>query len=135
MLLVSRRSSHLSVLVLRIGRSREYTDLTDEPILISFIPLEYWRSLWSSLDFADQPLKSCVNIIHIDIIKIWNLYDRLRVSFPQLPCCFNYSTVLVSVEQPIQDEYVPRRQRPSDASWWCTAEVSVLFNKQRCPVN
>ncbi|KAN0107065.1 hypothetical protein V8E52_010510 [Russula decolorans] len=38
----------------------------------------YWRSLWSSLDFADQPLKSCVNIIHVDIVEIWNLYDRNR---------------------------------------------------------
>jgi hypothetical protein len=36
----------------------------------------YWRDLWSSLDFADQPLKSCVNIIHIDIVDKWNLYDR-----------------------------------------------------------
>ncbi|KAN0114152.1 hypothetical protein V8E52_006950 [Russula decolorans] len=36
----------------------------------------YWRSLRSSLEFVDQPLKSCVNIIHVDIIEIWNLYDR-----------------------------------------------------------
>ncbi|KAI0272993.1 hypothetical protein BGY98DRAFT_1099662 [Russula aff. rugulosa BPL654] len=43
----------------------------------------YWRNLWSNLDFADQPLKSCVNIIHADIIEIWNLYDRQRVSSPQ----------------------------------------------------
>jgi len=39
---------------------------------------QYWRSLRSSPDFAEQPLKSCVNVIHIDIIKIWNLYDRRR---------------------------------------------------------
>ncbi|KAN0136278.1 hypothetical protein V8E53_005883 [Lactarius tabidus] len=36
----------------------------------------YWRSLWSSLDFADQSLKNCVNIIHDDIIEIWNLNDK-----------------------------------------------------------
>jgi len=36
----------------------------------------YWRSLWSSLDFAGQPLKNCVNIIHVDIIEIWNLNDK-----------------------------------------------------------
>jgi len=35
----------------------------------------YWRGLWSSLDFADQPLKDCVNVIHSDIIDIWNLND------------------------------------------------------------
>jgi len=36
----------------------------------------YWRGLWSSLDFADQPLKDCVNVIHTDIVEIWNLKDR-----------------------------------------------------------
>ena len=72
-------------LILRIGRSREYIDHTDEPILTNYFPLGYWRSLWSSLDFADQPLKSCVNIIHVDIVEIWNLYDRNRVSSPYLP--------------------------------------------------
>ncbi|KAI9456397.1 hypothetical protein BJY52DRAFT_1187915 [Lactarius psammicola] len=38
----------------------------------------YWRSLWSSLDFADQTLKNCVNIIHVDIIEIWNMNDKSR---------------------------------------------------------
>jgi len=38
----------------------------------------YWRNLWSSLDFANQPLENCVNVVHIDIIEIWNLYDRRR---------------------------------------------------------
>ncbi|KAF8256690.1 hypothetical protein EI94DRAFT_1820906 [Lactarius quietus] len=35
----------------------------------------YWRSLWSSLDFADQTLRDCVNIIHDDIVEVWNLND------------------------------------------------------------
>ena len=51
----------------------------------TYSPLGYWRSLWSSLDFADQPLKSCVNIIHVDIVEIWNLFDRHKVNSPQLP--------------------------------------------------
>ncbi|KAN0127123.1 hypothetical protein V8E53_015061 [Lactarius tabidus] len=38
----------------------------------------YWRSLWSSLDFADQSLKNCVNVIHGDIVEIWNLNDKTR---------------------------------------------------------
>ena len=83
MLFVSRHSYHLSVFVLRIGRCREYVDLTAEPILINLLPLEYWRSLRSSLEFANQPLKRCVNIIHVDIVEIWNLYDRDRVGSPQ----------------------------------------------------
>jgi len=36
----------------------------------------YWRNLWSSIDFTGQPLKDCVNVIHTDIIEIWNLKDR-----------------------------------------------------------
>jgi GTP-binding protein EngB required for normal cell division len=41
----------------------------------------YWRSLWSSLDFADQSLKNCVNIIHHDIVEIWNLNDKTGYLF------------------------------------------------------
>ncbi|KAN0135844.1 hypothetical protein V8E53_006296 [Lactarius tabidus] len=36
----------------------------------------YWRRLWASVDFADHPLKSCVNIIHVDLVEIWNLNDK-----------------------------------------------------------
>ncbi|KAH9054851.1 hypothetical protein EDB87DRAFT_1417561 [Lactarius vividus] len=39
---------------------------------------QYWRSLWSSLDFADRTLKNCVNIIHLDIVEIWNMNDKSR---------------------------------------------------------
>ena len=84
MLFDSRFSSRLSVLVLRIGRSRGYIDFTDEPSFMNFFKIGYWRSLWSSLDFVDQPLKSCVNIIHVDIVEVWNLFDRHRVSSPLL---------------------------------------------------
>ncbi|KAH9994476.1 hypothetical protein BJV77DRAFT_1066788 [Russula vinacea] len=49
----------------------------------------YWRNLRSSPDFASQPLKSCLNSIHIDIVKIlvkiWNLHYRNSVSSHQLP--------------------------------------------------
>ncbi|KAN0133594.1 hypothetical protein V8E53_008582 [Lactarius tabidus] len=36
---------------------------------------KYWRRLWSSVNFDDHPLKSCVNIIHVDLVEIWNLND------------------------------------------------------------
>ena len=103
-------------LILRIGRSRQYIDLMDEPILTNCSPLGYWGNLWSSLDFADQPLKSCVNIIHTDIVEIWNLHDKNRVSSVQLPCCFHCSMEPVSVKRPIQDKHVPRYQGSSRAS-------------------
>ncbi|KAI9451140.1 hypothetical protein BJY52DRAFT_1191197 [Lactarius psammicola] len=38
----------------------------------------YWHHLWSSVDFADHTLKSCVNIIHVDLVEIWNLNDKTR---------------------------------------------------------
>ena len=85
-------------LVFRIGRSREYMDLTDERILIKFIPSEYWRNLWSSPGFTGQTLDNCVNVIHIDIIEIWNLYDRDRVSSLDVPYCCNCSTESVFVK-------------------------------------
>ena len=42
--------------------------------------LGYWRSLWSSMDFADQTLKNCVKAIHADIVELWNMDDRTGVS-------------------------------------------------------
>jgi hypothetical protein len=39
---------------------------------------------------------------------------------------FKCSTGSVFVEQPIQNKYVPRRQRSSYTSWWRIAEVGVL---------
>jgi len=38
----------------------------------------YWHHLRSSVDFADQTLESCVNIIHDDLVEIWNLNDRAK---------------------------------------------------------
>ena len=75
-------------LVLRIGRSREYIEPTHEPIFTYYFPLGYWRNLWLSFDFAGRPLKTCVKILHVDICRIWNLYDKALVSPSQLPCCF-----------------------------------------------
>ncbi|KAH9172740.1 hypothetical protein EDB89DRAFT_1963392 [Lactarius sanguifluus] len=36
----------------------------------------YWRSLGTSQDFNDQALASCVNVIHEDIINVWNFDDK-----------------------------------------------------------
>ena len=116
-------------LIFRIGRSREHIDLMHKPILTNYYPSGYWRNLWSSLDFADQPLKSCVNIIHVDIVEIWNLCDKTKVSSPQSTCYFNCLTESVSVKQPIQNKYVPRCQRTCCAGRRRIVEVSLLLNK------
>ncbi|KAF8469331.1 hypothetical protein DFH94DRAFT_232400 [Russula ochroleuca] len=60
--------------ILRIGRNR------------------YSRSHWSSLVFADQPLQSLVDTIHIDLVEIWNYCmtgTELVLSSPQLPSVLN----------------------------------------------
>ena len=41
----------------------------------------YWQNLWSNANFVDNSLKNCVNIIHDDIVEIWNLNDKTRVRF------------------------------------------------------
>ncbi|KAH8994195.1 hypothetical protein EDB92DRAFT_1944025 [Lactarius akahatsu] len=38
----------------------------------------YWPRLWSSVDFADHALQSCVNIIHVDLVETWNHNDKTR---------------------------------------------------------
>jgi len=39
---------------------------------------QYWCNLWSNLDFAGQELKNCVDIIHADIVEVWNLNDKSK---------------------------------------------------------
>ena len=50
-------------------------------ILTKYCPVEYWCRLLSSVNFAEHPLKSCVNIIHVDLVEIWNLNDKTGVGF------------------------------------------------------
>jgi hypothetical protein len=40
---------------------------------------KYWRRLCSSVNFAEHPLKSCVNTIHVDLVEIWNLNDSTEM--------------------------------------------------------
>jgi hypothetical protein len=41
----------------------------------------YWRTLWYNPNFTNQELKDCVDIIHSDIVEIWNLNDSTGVWF------------------------------------------------------
>lgn len=41
----------------------------------------YWRTLQNSHHFANRRLKECVDIIHFDIVEIWNLNDKDGVRF------------------------------------------------------
>jgi aspartate 1-decarboxylase len=52
----------------------------------------------SRVDFDDQTLKNCVNIIHVDLVEIWNLSDKARVS-SSVVCCAGCLWGLVSLER------------------------------------
>ena len=47
---------------------------------IYFAWIEYWHNLGHSQDFTNRTLESCVNVIHEDIISVWNFDDRESVS-------------------------------------------------------
>ena len=41
----------------------------------------YWHGLGSSEYFAGRSLESCVEVIHKDIVGVWNLLDNDKVRF------------------------------------------------------
>jgi len=53
-----------------------------QAILTKYFSLGYWRSFRSGHYFDGQALKDCLDIVHIDIVEIWNLNDRDQVSVP-----------------------------------------------------
>ena len=55
----------------------------DDGRFILFADIEYWRALWSSDDFRGQTLANCIEVIHTDIVGVWNLpnYDRVCLFF------------------------------------------------------
>ena len=44
-----------------------------------FVDVEYWRGLWSGDDFLGQSHANCIEVIHADIVGVWNLPDEDRV--------------------------------------------------------
>jgi hypothetical protein len=41
----------------------------------------YWSGLLSSEDFAQKKLQQCLDVIHHDIIAVWNIRDPNAVHF------------------------------------------------------
>ena len=41
--------------------------------------LEYWKGLASGTNFIGQNFKSCLEVIHVDIVTVWNFDDPYRV--------------------------------------------------------
>ena len=50
-------------------------------VLTKGCPVEYWCYLLSSVNFDGHLLKSCVDIIHVDQVEIWNVNDKTGVGF------------------------------------------------------
>jgi hypothetical protein len=40
----------------------------------------YWSGLLASTDFTGQKLQQCLDIIHSDIVSVWNIHDSANVS-------------------------------------------------------
>ena len=75
----------------RVGRSRKYIHLAkSSQFLRDYVHLGYRRNLQSSHDFADQTLENCVNVLHVDIVEIWNLNAGDNVSYLRFPCFLFY---------------------------------------------
>ena len=98
--------------IFRIGRSRKLNRLADSSQFKQlYFRIGYWRDLWSSVDFIELPLKDCLNVIHEDIVEMWNLSDRTRVSSPFFLCCLS-SQGSVSFWHRIQKKDVPQCKGP-----------------------
>ena len=41
-----------------------------------FFIIEYWRGLWFSDDFRGKTLANCIEVIHADIVGVWNLPNK-----------------------------------------------------------
>ncbi|KAF8256840.1 hypothetical protein EI94DRAFT_293866 [Lactarius quietus] len=41
----------------------------------------YWKHLQFSVHFADRTLQSCVDVIHEDLVEVWNLNDRDKARY------------------------------------------------------
>lgn len=42
----------------------------------------YWKALWSSANFATHTVWDCLEVIHIDIVKVWNFKEPYLISKP-----------------------------------------------------
>jgi len=78
----------------------------------------YWCNLLSNIDFAGQTLKDCVDIIHADIVGVWNLNDRtkhlLSVTFKR-----RMSHMVKDLAEPASDAPIPDLSGSGDefADW------------------
>lgn len=49
---------------------------------------DYWRGLLSKTDFTGRKLQQCLDVIHRDVVSVWNIRNSSVGPFPPHP----YST-------------------------------------------
>jgi len=78
--------------LLSVGRDRMYTTLSYSSLLTSLSP-GYWKGLISSTDFTGKKLRQCLDVIHTDIISVWNIRDphKVRPGYHATLCHNRYS--------------------------------------------
>jgi hypothetical protein len=61
------------------GKTQERRIQTSTGLLSGFFQVhtysEYWSGLISSTDFTGKKLQQCLDVIHHDIVSIWNIRD------------------------------------------------------------
>ena len=64
-----------------LGRSVRIFWLVREwlPDLSTFPLSGYWRGLASSANFPGKTLEACLHVLHVDIVRIWNIQDDFVV--------------------------------------------------------
>ena len=55
----------------------------------------YWRSLWSSHDFADEPFEHCIDVVHTDIVDVWRLPNSDGVCLSSSPSSWSLNVVSI----------------------------------------
>ncbi|KAN0136298.1 hypothetical protein V8E53_005903 [Lactarius tabidus] len=74
----------------------------------------YWRTLWNNRDFANQKLKDCVDVIHFDIVAIWNLNDKTGYLFSDR-FKIKMSLLVSDLSASVQIDKKEKRARSSNA--------------------
>jgi len=45
----------------------------------SLVTEGYWRDLWLTDEFAGHTLEECIEVIHADLVGVWDFPDKDRV--------------------------------------------------------
>ena len=75
---------------------------------IAPVPLVYSiaQRVSHNQDFTDKTFENCVDVVHTDIVNVWNLRDNVGVCLFPYPVYLTCSVSVASFEQNLQDKDV-----------------------------